>query len=196
MRLSLWSSTLSDFRVELATTAPAPAGVSIAAVSAAFALSLVVKTLEITAKASPRADALIEQAHALSGQLAKLADRDAAAFDEYLRCVRLPKDSSFRSAELAKALHETIETPLEAAQRAVQGLKLCSDAVVNPFVAPDLGAAAALLAGSVRAILVSVDFNLGTLQQGDPFLEAASAERERIGAEVEQIAAAVWPRGR
>lgn len=191
--MSLWKSTLAEFQIELAGTEPAPAGVSIAAVSSTLALSLLVKTLEITAKKSARPAALIEKAHSLSVKLAELADRDAAAFDEYLRCLRLPKENGGRAEQLASAGRATIEIPLEAARCAAAGIALCAEAanLVNAFVAPDLGAATALLHGAMRAILVSVDFNLQTLASDDTLRVAASAERISLEARASQAAAGV-----
>jgi len=182
MPTSLWKSTLEEFLGELAGTAPAPAGVSVAAATAAFALSLVVKTLEITAQKGPRPGELIGRADELSGQLKALADRDAAAFDEYLRCVRLPKDTEGRAEAIAEALRATIEVPLEAARCASAGLRVCVEGAgsVNKFVAPDLGAAAELMAGAVRAILVSVDSNLKSLRNEDRLLEVSKRERNEI----------------
>ena len=51
------------------------------------------------------------------------------------------------------------------ARCAVTGLDLRADAAgfVHEFVAADFGAAAVLLAGAVRATLLSVDFNPGQL---------------------------------
>ncbi len=195
MERSLWESTLAEFRDELATTAPAPAGVSIAVVSGVFALSLLIKTLEISAKKTGfRVEETISNAHAFSGQLREFADRDAEAFKGYLRALRLPKETSeetlIRAETIRVALGVTIVFPLAAARCACTGLALCADALLlaDPVVVPDVGAAAALLEGAIRAILVSVDFNLRSLPSDDQMRPKWVRERNSIQVEASRMA--------
>ena len=88
---------------------------------------------------------------------------------------------------------------MKTARCAVAGLDLCGEAagLVHEFVAADLGAAAILLAGAVRATLLSVDFNLGQLPRDSQFCRDVLTERHQLhnhalqkaDALVEQIAA-------
>jgi formiminotetrahydrofolate cyclodeaminase len=174
----IWKSTLESFRESVASAEPAPAGVSVSAVSATLGLSLLEKVLEIMAKRKNfvgdrgRLAALRQAARDETERLAQYADEDIAAYRAYMGA-RGPRTAA---AESARALRGVIETPLKAARSALSGLELCADAagMVHGAVAADLATAAILLAGAVRAMLLSVDANLQQL----PNREAAAEGRE------------------
>jgi formiminotetrahydrofolate cyclodeaminase len=152
---SIWRSTLEEFRGQIAGSAPVPAGVSVAAVSATLGLSLLMKVLEITRKrkdfsGDPRKiEDMLTSARTESERLHQYADDDVLAYAEYM------------ATRNATALRKAIEVPLEAARSAASGIKLCADAseMAPASVAPDLGTATILLAGAVRSILLSVESN-------------------------------------
>ena len=163
---SIWKSTLDEFRDQLASRDPVPAGVSVAAVSASLALSLLIKVVEITRRRRDfqgdpaKIEELLASARAESKKLLQYADEDVAVFAEYMASRRTPNE--------AAALRKAIEVPLQAARAAASGLKLCADsaAITPTSIAPDLGTAALLLKASVRAILLSVESN--ALRLTDP----------------------------
>jgi len=63
---------------------------------------------------------------------------------------------------MQRALRGTIEVPMNAARAAVAGIELCVavSGTVRAAVAADLGAAAALLEGAVRGMMLCVAANL------------------------------------
>jgi formiminotetrahydrofolate cyclodeaminase len=95
------------------------------------------------------------------------ADDDIGAVMELIR------------ARDAAALRQAIEAPLRAARATVAGLELCAKAsgVVKDALAADLGAAQALLAGALRAILLCIDANLNGREEEH---RAAVLERQAI----------------
>jgi formiminotetrahydrofolate cyclodeaminase len=165
---SIWDSTLAQFRDRLAGAESVPAGVSTAAVTAAFALSLLEKVLAIAAKRKnfsgdrAVAQSLIAQAREQTLNLSRLADRDIAAYRERSR--------------------EMISVPIEIARAASEGLALCDQAkpLVHALVASDLETAAALLTAAVQSTLVTIDFNLRQLPEDDPYRAEATAELTRL----------------
>ncbi len=167
---SIWTATLEAFRDRVASLEPVPAGVTAAAVSATFALGLLTKILEIASKRKDFAGdrdlvrTLVKDAREKSEELSRLADDDIAAFHDYLECLRKKKP-------LDAAIRKAIEVPLNVARTSAAGLPLCEKAsgLIHAFVAADLGAAAALLTGAVRASLGSVEFNLQQLPEDDPY---------------------------
>ena len=177
MAESLWTSTLAEFRDQLASKDPVPAGVSLAAVSASLGLSLLTKVLDITGnrrdfKGDPaKIDEWVAAARTASCTLQRCADEDVVAFASYMASRRTPNE--------AAALRKAIETPLAAARAAALGLKLGAEAaVVTPAsIAPDLRTVTLLLAAAVHAILLSVESN--ALYLTDPEL------RDEIAREVE-----------
>jgi len=181
METSVWTGTLARFREKACGTDPVPASVAISAVTASLALALLAKVLAITGKRKnftgdrPRLGALLDAARAESTRLTRLADEDIEAFNQYRECVR-------QGGEITAAIRQAIEVPLNAARAAVRGLGLCADAadMVRGLTAADLGAAAALLSGAVRAMLLSVDFNVREMHPDAQFAEAIAAERGEL----------------
>jgi formiminotetrahydrofolate cyclodeaminase len=163
MEASIWTGTLAGFRDKAAGPDPVPAGVAISAVTASLALALVAKVLQIASR-KKEVSALLDTARTESAQLASLADEDIRAFHHYMS-----------TGEMRPA----VEVPMEAARATVRGLALCTEAaaIVKGLTAADIGAAAALLSGAVRAMLLSVDFNLRYMRADEGFSRAITAER-------------------
>ena len=167
MQDSIWAATLNVFSSDLAGPQSSPAAGTAAAVSSRLAVSLLIKVLEIAKRRKSVAgdftalDVLLHAARIESEVLAKAADDDAVAFAEYLNGLRKKADGKTLDVAMLKA----IEVPMTAARSSVRALALSREAVplVPAFVAADLGAAALLLSGAVRALLITVDYNLRQL---------------------------------
>jgi formiminotetrahydrofolate cyclodeaminase len=166
MSRSIWSESLASFSDSVAATRPAPAGVAAAAVTAELGLGLLIKAMSITGGQGE----LVEAARSEAAHLRGAADEDIGAVMAYLH------------ARDAAALRQAIEAPMRAARATLAGLELCAKAsrVVKPALAADLGAAQALLAGALRAILLCVDANLQGREEQHP---EAAAERQGIEAQ-------------
>jgi len=140
-----------------------------------------IKVLEIARRRKPVAgdctelDALLHAAWIESEVLAKAADEDGAAFAEYLKGIREKADGR----TLHMAMLKAIEVPMTAARSSVRALALSRAAVplIPSFVAADLGAASLLLSGAVRALLITVDYNLRQLTAD---MSDLAAERVRL----------------
>lgn len=202
---SLWQSSLEEFREKAASRDPSVAAVAVASVSASCALSLAVMVLEITANRKnfqgdrKRLEALVEAARVESGRLARYADEDPAAYAHYMRCLRMPKDTeserALREQALASALRRATEVPLSAARAAIAGLNICAEAaeLAHGAVATDLGGASQILAGAVRAMLLSVDSNLKAIGESE-FTDQIAAERTELEERADRQAKAVRKR--
>jgi formiminotetrahydrofolate cyclodeaminase len=186
MEDSLWTTTLAAFREKASGADPVPAGVAISAVTASLALALLVKVLTIASKRKnftgdrQRINALLDAARAESARLTYLADDDIEAFNQYMACAR-------RGEELTAAVRKAIEVPLDCARSAVHGLGLCAETagMVQGLTAADIGAAAALLSGTARAMLLSVAANIRELCTDPHLADATTAacrelEREAV----------------
>jgi len=180
----IWESTLESFRRSVASAEPVPAGVSVSAVSATLGLSLLQKVLEIVARRKSFAGDPAELAtlrHAAkdeSARLARCADEDIAAYQDYMAARRLKAGE----AEAAHALRAVVEAPLKAARSALSGLDLCAAAagMVTGAVASDLATAAFLLAGAARAMLLSVEVNLRQLPDREVMAECRQIEAKAL----------------
>jgi methenyltetrahydrofolate cyclohydrolase len=169
---SVWKSTLAEFDDQITQGDAITGAVAVAAVSAAFAVSVLRMVLEITARKKESeshrgqlqkltAAASIEGEH-----LRKTADEDRDAYGAYRDASLLPRATEQERAERRSAMLATLqkatETPLRAARSAVKAIELCAEAATfaRGDVAADIGGAAAILNGAVCAILNSVDANL------------------------------------
>jgi methenyltetrahydrofolate cyclohydrolase len=179
----IWNATLESFRDSVASAEPAPAGVSVSAVSATLGVSLLRKVLEIMAKRksfagdSGRLASLRQAARNESERLTRYANEDIAAYRAYMEARRLKT-----ADKTARALRDVNETPLKAARSALAGLDLCADAagLVTGAVAADLGTAAILLAGAIRALLLSVEANLQQHPAREAFTECKEIEERAL----------------
>lgn len=185
-------STLEQFRHATADQQPTPAGVAVAAASAAFALGLLVKVLAVSGKRQEltaslaRLQSLAAAAQAASHRMLQLASDDVAAFEAYLTARRLPRatDSERQAREhgTAIAVRRAIDVPLAAAQETAAGLELCGgmSAVTPPALAADLGVATALLAGALRGFLLCAESNVHQLaSDAAPYRERLAADSKR-----------------
>ncbi|HEX5461973.1 MAG TPA: cyclodeaminase/cyclohydrolase family protein [Steroidobacteraceae bacterium] len=185
-------STLEQFRQAAAGQMPTPAGVAIAAVSAAFALGLLAKALTVAARRKTLADdtarlqTLAAAAQVASQRMLQLAGEDSAAFEAYLAARRLPRatepERQARERDIDTTVRRAIDVPLEAAQEAAAGLQLCNGAsALTPLaLIADLGVAATLLAGALRGFLLCAESNVRQLAP------AAAAYRAQLAAETKR----------
>lgn len=176
----IWDATLEGFRESVADAEPVPAGVSVAAVSATLGVSLLQKVLAMVAKRKSftgdrgHVASLREAAGNISERLAQCANEDIGAYRAYAEARSLKAGD----VEMARTLRDVVDVPLRAARSALTGLDLCADAagIVRGAVAADLATAAILLAGAVRAMLLSAEVNLGQLP--DPAVSGECREIE------------------
>jgi glutamate formiminotransferase / formiminotetrahydrofolate cyclodeaminase len=184
--------TLEDFRREVASDRPMPAGVAIAAVSAASALGLIAKVLAIGARRTtlPENAAGLEPltaaAQAASQRMLQLAGGDVAAFEAYLAAKRLPHSTEperqARHQAMDAAVRRAIDVPLSAAAEVAAGLQLCSEVstFTPPALAADLGVAATFLAGALRSLLLCAESNVRQLAaDAAPYRERLATETKR-----------------
>jgi formiminotetrahydrofolate cyclodeaminase len=139
---SLWQLTLADAQTEVASTQPAPAGVATAAITAALALSLLVKVLRITGQR----DDLLTHAEPLIETLRTIADEDVAAVRAYI---------ATRETGALQAV------PKRAADAVLRAIELCDQAHgdIKGLIIADVRVARSLLQGSADAIAACIAAN-------------------------------------
>ncbi|MEY2930514.1 MAG: hypothetical protein RL033_1263 [Pseudomonadota bacterium] len=182
---SLWQQTAASLRDQTASESATPGGGSVACVTGALGLGLVLMALRITANKTPSEllQRLTERGSALMAGVSAGADADVAAFDSYMSALRLPKgtdaERATRKQKLSEAATEATRVPLAAADTMIAGLELAVQALPNVahVVASDVFAGADLLAGAVAAVMRSVDINLSSIDDG---AEAESLRQGRL----------------
>ena len=146
--------------------------------AAAFGLSLVRMTLEITVSPSVSdAGALTQLADAqarareLQAGLVAAADRDIDQFEALMAGYRMPRETDDQRAARRRAIDEATvaatEGPLGIAEASVIGISLCDqiEPLVKATVISDVQAGRDLLRGATLAALRTADINLAALEQ-------------------------------
>ncbi|MHB0774900.1 cyclodeaminase/cyclohydrolase family protein [Halomonas sp. WWR20] len=167
---SVWDMTLGAFRNAVVARA-APGCGAAAAAAADIGLALVMKGLDISQSKQYDAQraALIERARPLLDTLGEYADRDMAAFEDFLQAARLPQDSEsqsqYRDRAIAEAGVRINEIPLATAEACLEGLLLAAECLPLTAVKlrSDTVAGAFLLHSGLSSVLLNVDANLASL---------------------------------
>jgi formiminotetrahydrofolate cyclodeaminase len=196
------TTNLTDFSVKeltarLASREPIPGGGSAAALAGAMGAALVAMVAELTIGRADAADhhaqlvALRDGAVARQNALLDLAEDDAAAYAAVVVARRMPKGDEAEREARGRILRTTMVTaaqvPLRTAQVAAEVLDMARRIapIGNPNAVSDAGVAAQLAGAGLRGALLNVRINLPYLPAGEPLLDTAPAEVERLQATAE-----------
>src|SRR2546425_7436229 len=177
-RAMLSSMTLEQFTQALAAATPTPGGGSASAHAGAMAAALIQMTCDLTiGREAYRAHdeavrAIRARSEGLRRDLLALVDRDAQAYDEVVRALRLPKvtdaEKQVRSEALARANLFAIETPLATADACAALMEMATELASkgNVNVVSDVGTAALLAYAGLRGGILTVRVNLKGVVDG------------------------------
>jgi formiminotetrahydrofolate cyclodeaminase len=167
------ADAVEQYLADLASAAPAPGGGSAAALAAALGAALVAMTCRVTAKhagAAPAGrphDEIAEEADGQRHRLTTLANDDARAYSGVIAARRLPAPS--RDAAMQDALKRATEVPERLAGESRNVLALCERIAPSARASTlsDLGVAAILAHGALRAGALTARTNLSGIADGD-----------------------------
>jgi len=187
MAETLWDLSLQDALTQTASANPTPGGGSVAPISGAFGVGLVVMALEVTQtnRPSEQLSAGIARGRVLIEALQGAAERDVAVFRAYMQAVALPRHTEAERAARTLARQEAIaqaaSAPLTAADACVQALSWAAQmtTLVQKNVWSDLLAGADLVYGALRAVLRTLEINLTALRDQEQ-RKALSERAERL----------------
>ena len=190
--------TSKDFLTELASSAPAPGGGGGAAMAGALAAALASMVCNLTigkekfAAQECEVKALLQEAEQVRQDLLALVEDDAAVFNSFMACYKLPKttdaEKAARTAAIRKAAKQAAEVPLAIARASYKVLQLAHRLVIigNPGVITD-GACSALLArAALRCAEYNVRINLG-LTKDEAYNEQVAAELGKLLKTAEEL---------
>lgn len=190
--------TSKDFLTALASSAPAPGGGGGAAMAGALAAALASMVANLTigkekfAAQECEVKALLQEAEQVRQDLLALVEDDAAVFNSFMACYKLPKttdaEKSARTAAIRKAAKQAAEVPLAIARASYKVLQLAHRLVIigNPGVITD-GACSALLArAALRCAEYNVRINLG-LTKDEAYNEQVAAELNKLLKTAEEL---------
>lgn len=181
---------LNDFLSELASDSPTPGGGSVAALAGALGAALGSMVCNLTVGKKKYADveedmkALLAKTEALRLELAELVDEDAAAFDEFMSAMKLPKDTDEEKARrrgaMQSALVDAATVPFVVMEKCVEVAVLSREAATkgNANAVSDAGVSALMARAGAHAARLNVLINLGGIT--DP-AHAEFVERARAG---------------
>lgn len=197
-----------DFLTALASSAPAPGGGGGAAMAGALAAALASMVCNLTigkekfAQQEPEVKCLLDEAEEVRQALLALVEDDAAVFNSFMACYKLPKatdaEKAARTAAIRAAAKQAAEVPLAIARASYRVLQLAQRLVNigNPGVITD-GACSTLLArAALRCAEYNVRINLG-LTKDEEYNNKVAAELNNLlktAEELEEEALAVTDR--
>ena len=190
--------TSKDFLTALASSAPAPGGGGGAAMAGALSAALASMVCNLTigkekfAAQECEVKALLQEAEQVRQDLLALVEDDAAVFNSFMACYKLPKttdaEKAARTAAIRKAAKQAAEVPLAIARASYKVLQLAHRLVIigNPGVITD-GACSALLArAALRCAEYNVRINLG-LTKDEAYNEQVAAELNKLLKTAEEL---------
>jgi len=198
----LTSKTVVEFLDALSSSAPAPGGGSVAALSGALGAALVSMVCNLTLGKKKYADvqeeisALVERSEALRADLTALIEADVAAFTGVSVAYKMPRatpeEKAARTAAIQEALKKATVVPMQVARNCVKVIDLCTPAAEmgNVNVVSDAGVAVLMAEAGLRSAALNVLINLNAIKDQsfcqevgcelDALLEGRSALKDQI----------------
>jgi formiminotetrahydrofolate cyclodeaminase len=198
----LTERSVVQFLDALASSAPAPGGGSVAALSGALGAALVSMVCNLTLGKKQYADvqddiaALVEQSEALRLRLTALLEADVEVYTGVSSAYRMPRktpeEKAARSAAIQEALKAATKVPMQVAEACVQVLDLCTPAAElgNVNAVSDAGVAALMAEAGLRSAALNVIININAIRDEafsgavqdelDMLLEGRPALRDQI----------------
>ncbi|MBI5365848.1 MAG: cyclodeaminase/cyclohydrolase family protein [Planctomycetes bacterium] len=186
--------TLSQFSAAVSAKTPTPGGGSVSAVVASLGAALGAMVVQFSldrAEHAPYEHELrvaLRDLTRLGGELERLADDDAAAYDAYTAALRLPKDApeqkEARKTAMQGALRRALEVPLTGMRTTGALLDRLRPLVgrTNPHLVSDLGVGALLAFAAHRGCRMNVEVNLASIKDA-AYAAEVRAEADRLSAD-------------
>ena len=190
----------SDFLAALASSAPAPGGGGGAAMAGALAAALASMVCNLTigkekfAQQEPEVKELLDEAEEVRQSLLALVEDDAAVFNSFMACYKLPKateaEKAARTAAIRNAAKQAAEVPLAIARASYRALMLAERLVCigNPGVITDGACSAILARAALRCAEYNVRINLG-LTKDEEYNHGVQAELNNLLKNAEELEA-------
>jgi formiminotetrahydrofolate cyclodeaminase len=186
----LAKKTIKSFLDELASSAPAPGGGSVAALSGALGAALINMVSNLTigkekyAGVQDEITALLKKSESLRNKLADLLEEDVAVYTRLSQTMKMPRDTeeqkNTRTKAMDKALKAATDVPLRVAEACASVMELCRPAAEkgNVNAVSDVGVGILMAEAGLRSAALNVLINLGWIKD-DKFV---SKNQKRLDA--------------
>jgi formiminotetrahydrofolate cyclodeaminase len=198
----LTEKPVTTFLDELSSSAPAPGGGSVAALSGALGAALISMVCNLTVGKKKYADVqedikvLLAQSEALRKELVELLEADVEVYTEVSRAMKMPRatgeEKAARTVAMQKALKAATDVPMQVAEACVEVMELCQPAAEkgNINAVSDAGVAVLMAEAGLRSAALNVLINLAWIKDEafvtenraklDTLLEGKPAMRDEI----------------
>lgn len=167
--------TALEFIELAASDAAVPGGGSVAMVTAAHGLALVMMAVKISRKKATidlqhDYDQAVNRGEALMKKIIDSVDQDIQVFELLMAAYKLPRatdaEKEQRKSSIQKYTVQATEEPIRAARLCIDGLSLAQETkmLISANVYSDLKAGALLLNAGMQAVLLNVDINIQSLE--------------------------------
>jgi len=182
----LTDKTVSIFLDELASSAPAPGGGSVAALSGALGAALVSMVCNLTVGKKKFADveqdvkAILEKSEGLRHRLIDLLQADVKAYTAVSQAMKMPRttdeEKAARAEAMQKALKHATEVPMQVATACVEVIGLCQPVAEkgNKNAVSDAGVAILMAEAGLRSAALNILINLGWIED-----QSFNADKQR-----------------
>ena len=181
--MKLIDMTITEFIDVVDSKSPAPGGGSVAALSSelGIALARMVAHLSFGKKKYESLDEKIrikylEKFNALGDirqEMEILIDKDSESFNEFMKAIKMPKDSEKdkenREIAMKEATKLSIEVPLKVANLSSQAIELIKEMIEygNKNAVTDIGVGVLMLYSGIEGAILNVRVNLNQLEKDD-----------------------------
>jgi glutamate formiminotransferase/formiminotetrahydrofolate cyclodeaminase len=167
---------VKTFLDELASSAPAPGGGSVAALSGALGAALISMISNLTlgkekyAAVQDEITALLKKSERLRKELTDLLEEDVKVYTQLSQTMKMPRDTEeqkkTRAKAMDKALKAATDVPMRVAEACVSVMELCLPAAEkgNINAISDVGVGILMAEAGLRSAALNVLINLGWIK--------------------------------
>ena len=176
MTEKLTDKPMKSFLDELASSAPAPGGGSVAALAGALGAALISMVNNLTigkekyAGVQDDIKALLKKSETLRKKLADLLEEDVAVYTQLSQTMKMPRDTEEQKTARARAMDRDLkaaaDVPLRVAEACVAVMELCRPAAEkgNVNAVSDVGVGILMAEAGLRSAALNVLINLGWIK--------------------------------
>jgi formiminotetrahydrofolate cyclodeaminase len=176
MSEKLTEKPVRSFLDELASSAPAPGGGSVAALAGALGAALISMVNNLTigkekyTSVQDDIKALLKKSESLRIKLADLLEEDVAVYTKLSQTMKMPRDTEEQKAARARAMDRDLkaaaEVPLRVAEACVSVMELCHPVAEkgNINAVSDVGVGILMAEAGLRSAALNVLINLGWIK--------------------------------
>ena len=202
MNGELTDKSMKTFLDELSSSAPAPGGGSVAALSGALGAALISMVSNLTIGKKKYTDVqkeiieLLKKSERLRKELIDLLEADIKVYTELSQTMKMPRDTdeqkTARAKAMDKALKAATDVPMRVAEACVSVMDLCRPAAErgNVNAVSDVGVGVLMAEAGLRSAALNVLINLGWIKDEsfvsesrtklDALLKGKPASRDEI----------------